>query len=179
MRNLTYRTHSDKVFPREWSIRSHRTFVTAVLAAAALGLGLLSQPVSADTLGYKLIQDAKSCSLADVQQDLANGANVNATDPNDGRTALMLNAEWCFSGDIASTLVAHGANVNARDNKGETALMWAASGGDNVEVTRVLLAHGADVNAKANDGSTPLGWARSDPMSSGDVASLLQAAGAQ
>jgi ankyrin repeat protein len=157
---------------------SRRTSLAAAFATIMLGIGLLPASAGAVSLGDKLIQDAKSCSLSDVQQDLANGAKVNATHPN-GRTALMMTGEWCSTtGDIASTLIDHGANVNAKDKKGMTALMYAASV-DNDEVAKVLLAHGADVNAKANDGSTALSITQSDPMGPGEVASLLQAAGAQ
>jgi ankyrin repeat protein len=153
---------------------THRIF----LAALALGLGLLSAAAGAVPLDDQLIDDAKACSLAGVQQDLAQGANAKATHPN-GRTALMLAAEWCQdTGDVASTLLDHGANVNAKDNKGMTALMYAAQVDDD-DVARVLLAHGADINAKANDGATALDFTNSDPIGLGVVAGLLQAAGAQ
>jgi len=44
-------------------------------------------------------------------------------------------------------LLAHGADVNARDQDGETALMIAASGG-NSDIVRMLLDEGADVSAE-------------------------------
>lgn len=155
---------------------------TKFLPASWLVLGavlaLLSTAVGADSLGDQLIQDAKSGSLAGVQKDLANGANVNARHKN-GRTALMLTAEWSIGNkDIADVLLAHGAEVDAKDNKGMTALMYAASV-DNADVARVLLAHGANANAKANDGSTVLAIAQAgDLYGDGEVVGLLDAAGA-
>jgi len=153
---------------------SHRT----LLAAIVLTVGLLPAPVTAAPLNDQLIQDAKDGSLAGVQNDLANGADVNATHEN-GRTALMLAAEWDTYPDVASLLVAHGANVNAKDNRGMTALMYAVQS-DRVHVAGVLLAPGADVNAKNNDGETALEMFESDPLLSADddFVSLLQAAGA-
>ena len=53
------------------------------------------------------------------------------------------------------TLLAEGANINAKDNHGQTALFMAAFGG-HTEIVKLLLGKGADVNAKDNDGATGL-----------------------
>ena len=55
----------------------------------------------------------------------------------------------------AELLLAHGADVNAKDEHGRTPLYKAADD-DNKELTALLLAHGADVNAKDDIGYTPL-----------------------
>jgi hypothetical protein len=48
---------------------------------------------------------------------------------------------------MVQALVAHGANVNARDRQtGETVLMWAVRGA-HLPVIRYLVGHGAQVNA--------------------------------
>ncbi len=155
---------------------SHRIRLAAALGALILGLAAV--PAGAGSLGDQLIQDAKAGSLPAVQRDLANGADVNARHAN-GRTALMLTAEWGHGNtDVTNALLEHGADVNAKDNKGMTALMYAASV-DDADIARVLIAHGADVNAKANDGETVLAIAQADDIyGDGEVVSLLQADGA-
>src|SRR5690606_25115275 len=62
--------------------------------------------------------------------------------------ALMLAAR---SGEpaLAELLLAHGADVNARESwRGQTALMWAADSNSH-EIVKVLAEAGADVNARA------------------------------
>lgn len=56
---------------------------------------------------------------------------------------------------IAELLIAHGANVNARDSGGETPLFVAAHWND-TEWIRVLLDHGAEIEAKDERGNTPV-----------------------
>ena len=56
---------------------------------------------------------------------------------------------------MVSTLLSHGADLNATHPEGHTPLHWAASG-DAVAAVEVLLAHGASIHALADDGSKPL-----------------------
>ncbi len=56
---------------------------------------------------------------------------------------------------IVRFLLAHAADVHAKDCNGSTALHWAAHNGRQ-KIVALLLAHGANVNAKDNDGLTPL-----------------------
>jgi len=55
--------------------------------------------------------------------------------------------------DIVKALLAHGADVNAKEphgaSAGATALMYAVVAGHN-DIVQVLLTHGADVNAREN-----------------------------
>ena len=158
------------------------------LANAAIALLILcsgsqalaqNAPVGARSLNDQLIQDAKDGSVAGVQQDLGNGADVNAKHKN-GRTALMLTAEWGSQGEVAGVLLAHGADLSAKDKDGRTALMWAVQ--FNTGMVRLLVAHGADVNAKANDGATALSIAESGDVFGSvdeDIVGLLHAHGAQ
>ena len=69
---------------------------------------------------------------------------------------------------MAELLLAHKAEVNAKDDEGETPLHVAATKNDpehepgesaRKDVAELLLASGARVNAKRNDGITPLGLA--------------------
>ena len=80
------------------------------------------------------------------------------------------------AGDLVrvKSLIAAGADVNAKNNNGETALMWASYKG-HAEVVEALLAARADVNAKTDDGETALMLA--SDMGHADVVKLLRQAG--
>jgi hypothetical protein len=73
-----------------------------------------------------------------------------------GVTPLHRAAEGGYK-DVVELLLAHRADVNAKDNDGDTPLALAAwDPYIYVDVTKILLAHGADVNAKDNNGQTPV-----------------------
>jgi cytohesin len=74
-----------------------------------------------------------------------------------GPLSPIMSPDATFAGkkDVAELLLAHGANVNARESDGTTSLLVAAKN-DDKDMALLLLAHGADVNAKKNDSSTPL-----------------------
>ena len=86
--------------------------------------------------------------------------------------------------DIAATLIAAGADLEAKSHFGgglQTPLHWAAEYG-HADIAAALIAAGAEVNPKANDGHTPLRetWhAQGNRFRSGGaaVASTLIAAG--
>lgn len=75
----------------------------------------------------------------------------------------------------AESLLAHDADINAKDNKGGTLLHYAAGQGY-MDVAELLLSHGADVKVKEEIGQTPLHIAAS--VGNMDVAELLLAHGA-
>jgi len=90
---------------------------------------------------------------------LAAGANPNKVLAN-RPPALMLCART-GSVDGVKALVAHGADVNAKEPlRAQTALMWAVAQ-QHPEVVRVLLQHGADVRARSK--LTRLMVNRADP----------------
>ena len=91
--------------------------------------------------------------IAEVEEAIKNGANVNAK-KNDGWTVLIYVA-WAGYTEIAELLIKHGADVNVKDDDGRTALIWAVWA-DNTEIAELLIKHGADVNAKDDDGRTAL-----------------------
>ena len=89
-----------------------------------------------------------------VEALLKAGADPNTALP-DGETALMTAART-GKVDAVKFLLAHGANVNAKETvRGQTALMWAAAEG-NADVIRLLVASGADIQARSNGGFTAL-----------------------
>ena len=108
-----------------------------------------------------------------VEKLLQAGADPNASPK--GEPPLMVAAR---SGDVGtvSLLLAHGANVNAKETlRGQTALMWAVAEA-NPGVAKVLIEKGADVHARSAGGFTPLLFG----ARKGDIASVrtLLAAGA-
>jgi ankyrin repeat protein len=69
-----------------------------------------------------------------------------------GVTALMAAASGGHLNTV-KTLLAHGADLEARSNDGATALMLAAIDGE-PETVKTLIVKGADVNAKSSKGQT-------------------------
>ena len=74
-----------------------------------------------------------------------------------GRTALIA-ASWSGHPDVVQTLLAAGANVNARNDDGRTALAIASERG-HLEVVQALLAARSEVNARNGGGRTALALA--------------------
>jgi ankyrin repeat protein len=62
--------------------------------------------------------------------------------------------------EIAEALIAHGADLEAKDQYGATALIIAASE-YHIRILEALLNAGADINATDRNGWTALMWARS------------------
>jgi serine/threonine protein kinase/ankyrin repeat protein len=96
-----------------------------------------------------------------VKSLLANGANINETDPS-GSTPLMLaaegNAHLPNNLPMVAALIDARASLEARDSQGRTALHRATAEG-RIDAVRLLADSGAILNNKANDGATPLFYA--------------------
>jgi ankyrin repeat protein len=100
------------------------------------------------------------------------GADLTVRDRR-GNTPLLYAAAY-GSLDAVRTLLAAGADVNARNGFDATPLIWAAS---NPEKARFLVEHGADVHAKTKQGRTALMIAAACDGCS-DLVKLLIAKGA-
>src|SRR5206468_2107141 len=82
-----------------------------------------------------------------IERLLIAGADPKVT-VEGGETPLM-SAARAGRADAVKVLVAHGADVNAREStRGQNALMWAAVEG-HVPVIQALIEAGADVNDRA------------------------------
>lgn len=87
-----------------------------------------------------------------LQLLLASGADANVMAPTGTPLHMAASGSW----DVAypaELLLAHGADVNARNKQGRTPLHVAVP---KKTLAAVLLAKGADVNAKDSTGMTPL-----------------------
>lgn len=106
----------------------------------------------------KLLQAAKS-GVADVRAALAEGADINAKNANDGATALWY-ASMMGNTPVVGLLLEKGADVNERKKDGTTAL-WIASLNGHEDTVKLLLEKGADIDSRRNkDGATVL-WGAS------------------
>ena len=94
--------------------------------------------------------------LAQVREELARGADVNARNDDNRWTALMVAVAEGFEDVAAELLQSPAIDADARAERGLRALHVAAERGDERAV-ELLLAHpGVDPNAKDNLGRTPL-----------------------
>ncbi len=127
------------------------------------------------TTWFPILADAaRDGNISRVETLLEKGADVNAQDDENGKTALM-SASNSGHTDIARILIEKGADVNAKSNKlGYTALMLASS----KDIVRLLIENGAGVDAKDTSmgGMTALMYASFSGRT--DIARLLIEKGA-
>lgn len=102
---------------------------------------------------------------------LARGADVHMAARNAQKVTALHAALAGPNPNIARALVAHGADVNARQESGFTPLHEAAQNGD-AAMVQFLLDHGADAQARLDDGRTPLDIATA--RNRAEVAALLR-----
>lgn len=90
---------------------------------------------------------------------LSSGADPNLAAQNSTRVAPLHSAVAGGNVEIVRDLLAHGADIHARQDLGFTALHGAAVEGGEAMIT-LLLAHGADRAVKNDAGRTPADLAR-------------------
>lgn len=137
-----------------FSVMAGETRCTIVRCYADDPPWLVPPPVrSVDAFG-----DAQEGHLADVEAQLAdNPSLLREKDIEYGATLLHF-AAFGGKAPMVTTLLAAGAEVNARNYAGRTALHNAAfSGAD--DVAKLLLARGADPTIRDAEGRTPRDWA--------------------
>jgi len=120
--------------------------------------GLLSLPLL-HAQAPPLLDLAGSGTVAQIQQAVTGGADVNARDAA-GRTVLMLAAASNPDPAVISILLKAGAKINARGPNGWTALMMAAYNNPNPETVETLLKAGADGRARSGAGETAYDYSR-------------------
>ena len=108
-----------------------------------------------ENLRVRFFKFLKIGSLSDIQEFIAQGADVNSADEN-GDTPLMRAIIYSRPTEIITYLIDRGADVHAENKDGDTPLMKAFIHKRDVEIVKLLLAKGADVNAKNHKGDTPL-----------------------
>jgi ankyrin repeat protein len=87
--------------------------ITPTMAAAGVG------SVDADTRGTYTTPDVQQRSIASLELLLAAGGEINAAGGRRHQTPLIGAAFWGWN-DVVKFLVAHGADLNARDGQGKT-----------------------------------------------------------
>jgi len=108
-----------------------------------------------------------------VEKLLKAGADPNGVPTG---TPVLMTAARTGNVDTVKSLLAHGADVNAKESaRGQTALMWAVAE-KHPEVARMLIDHGADVHLHSTSGFTPLLFAAQQGEM--DSARMLLEAGA-
>eukprot|EP00347_Sterkiella_histriomuscorum_P020274 403338429 len=114
-------------------------------------------------LNRALLQAVKNCSsnkknevIECIRILLNAGANVDAQDPDDGKTALMIACEKGYI-EVVDCLIQQEAQVNLKDRKSRSSILYAIeANAQNSDVVMQLIKKQADVNVASIDGWSPL-----------------------
>jgi TPR repeat protein len=164
-----------------WAEDTAAALIASAQSGDTVAIGkLLSQGVDPNThedeTGISALEWAAAKGhLAAVKALLKAHADVDGAYNSMEYTPLMRAANYGFR-DVATLLIAKGANVNAQTSDDETPLYFAVSS-NHPKVVALLVTKGADVNARTSKGATPLDAAVSNKHL--DVAALLKSHGAK
>lgn len=126
-----------------------------LICTAFAAILCLTGPVTcAWGVSLTLHEAAIAGATARLESLLAAGADVNAADHNDC-TPLHYAAIYDHE-DVATILVAHGADVNAKGHWNDDTPLHDAAEHGHAGVAKVLIAHGGNVDARNEGGWTPL-----------------------
>lgn len=88
------------------------------------------------------------------------GADLQEAEPKYRSNALHLAANKSSNPKVIETLLAYGADLNARNYLGETALIMAVNSNPEARIISALLKAGADINARDYQGHSVLEYAK-------------------
>jgi len=128
---------------RSWSVPV-RALAAGIVCCANLSAGEIHDAV-------------RSGDVSKAKQLLAENPDQVNNATQEGRTALHI-AVYRGQVNMVELLLAHKADLRAKDNYGRTPLHEAIVSGSK-DVVGLLLARKADVNARDKQGGTPLHWA--------------------
>jgi ankyrin repeat protein len=120
-----------------------------------------ANPNQADAIGATPLMWAIP-DIAKARLLIERGANVNARSSNLGRTPLLIAAGYPGTVSLLELLLAHGADLRARDQAGFTALAMAMQSAD-VEVLRLLVDRGLDPKDEVPAGALRAVYGRPRP----------------
>ena len=137
--------------PRGWSkaIRQDRAEILALFMREGLDMNDEDQNGMTPLVAAVIREE-----IGIIELLLANGARIDHRNDLYGFTALHYSARF-GKRSSAEALIAHGADIAAKDKWDYQPIHWAAYH-DRPDIVELLIAKGADVNAKTSLGQTPL-----------------------